>query len=534
MSGPQRVGRVGRPRGSDVHVLPDSLVRLVLLAPALVASLIAYAWAGVRGVNAASLWQFESIARYAAWRDDPSEEALAFASVGETSVFPFVGWLASMFADPASIHLALRPLVALSAGATVYAVGVLGRRAGGFWVGLLASVLLMGMPRFWAVVSVPGPSVFAMAAVAVMCAVLVVVRERGRWALVGVPLVAVALATTIAAWWMLFAAFVALFVAEGRVGGRGGSVEIRPTTIGALLVLPIGMALAFMLMPEWREGGATALGESLAYGLSRPADAFLYMGKLYGAERIPVHAAPVLWMMTLPAGVAILALAGLGMPSSLVPAGAGARDARIFFVGVWSMVWVLRSPTHVGQDLLAVGLPFIAVLAAIGASGLLTAARLGTTSSRWRSYVSGGAMAVVAMATLSSLGSVVRHHDALESSYNAWVGGTSGAVVRGLDRGPGRPMPPALLEQIPAGDGVGIVIDAMSLHDVLVWTMEGTGSEAVLRDASNARWLIVAHQDANPAYYAAMRALIDSMTEVSRETVWDHEGVPLWTLIRVR
>ena len=399
------------------------MIRLMRLLPtaAGIAAALWYALSPSRGVN---LWGLQFVETIDAHRLARVSGDLAPAFAHPSGVFPGVPYLLAHVGDPVATATWA---AAVCGGLGVALASAWAARIGGPMAGGFAALALALCPRWVAAATAPGMTVFAVVAV-LGYAVALQTASRSPRATPWVWLAAAACAQTSLIGWLAFLPGLWLTVAPARTGVRLGLVTPRPVSIGALTAPVIGIA-TLLAFAWFREDTGARLGNLLELWLARPTEAALVSGERIGPVRINAWSPAVLWWQTLPSWVAVGAVGGLvsvgrrlrGTPAvgTEQPPIDAARDVRVFFVASWLAVVAFGSPFFAGLDLLALGLPALAVFAGVFVADALRALSVPTVRLAVASSV---AVAVVA----TGVTEVARYDGALE----AYTPGSRGGVAR--------------------------------------------------------------------------------------------------------
>ncbi len=497
---------------------------------------------GFRGLNLWALWQLESVERFAAWRETPSPESMRAAFADDHGLLPLVGRMVSFAVEADEALAGLRFAAVVAAAIAVWVAYAWGRRAGGVLAGLGAAAALLATPRFLAAATVPGPTIFALATTSFAAYACVRARGTVAWGPAAWFGVVLAMMTSLVGW-LLLLPVAYLTLVDGRRGGRPGMVTIRPVAWWMLLVPAVAPLLVIAAPPYLHDDVGDRLGDMLGTWLSRPAEPFLYAGRLFGPERIPLRLPPVVWAVTVPpafgflAGAAFLRAAPAfrwmfaRIAGPVEDPGEGLRSAWVFATAGWLAVVGLRSPYHGGIDLLAVGLPPIAVVAGWGFS---RAAR--SIAAMAGAGVVRQGVAVTCLASLVAIVSIAdtrRVDGHFEAYFNSLIGGTGGAARAGMSRYPHGPAPPDLFARL-GREGqttpVALLSNAWELGPVVA-RYEQMGvipGPVVVTDPAVAEVICLTFDDALPEFYPVVRDFLAFVRPGDARGAWAiADGVPL-------
>ncbi len=457
---------------------------------------------GLRGLNLWAVWQIENAERFERWLDGGGDAAMREAFRGSPELFPLPGWIAAIVADGDALLPALMTLAAVAAGLTVWAVFETARALRGTAAGVCAAIAMCAIPQFWGFATLPGPSVFSLAAVAVAVCCMVTLRSRPVYA---VP-VALALALTLLSsffCWLLCIGSLLCLIAP-RMDDEGGWTSGRAISVSWLAV-PAAIVVAILLAPGLRGGGVADL---LGAWLDRPVEPFLLDGEVWRARRLPLGAPLWLSVAMLPSALSPAVVAGV---ASLVRTRVGVALFAALVTG-WILIAAMGSPFVGGVHLMANVLPLLAVFAGAGAVGVVEMVRNVGTAHRpeaVRSALALSAALVLASMYAESAGTF----KAPESFYSGLVGGTRNAVNRGASRYPHGPMPMQMLQDLAdahraddgeqAGVRVAFLSNAWELGPV-VGTATRLGlvsGEFAVVPAHDAEVMILHCDDTVPEYY---------------------------------
>lgn len=339
----------------------------------------------------------------------------------------------------------------------------------------------------------------------------------------------------------------------------------------ALLIVPLlAVALLALVWPWlWTDTVGHAWAH-LTHFLVRPRPATLYLGERIVAGRLPWHAGPALLVMTVPMMTAVLGAGGVfgemvvgpalrtRLLSPLRPflhmrpdpeaAGPEAHEAKrwafAYLVMFTALPWALGASVFGVVDVIGLALPFLCVFvgctlsrmssvtAAAVRRGFAQARKVGvhlpddlTAEVQAEVHIPWRANLPISM-VLALVGLVVflpgwldtlRTHP-VEESYYAWqVGGTAGAVELGLPRYPFGVIPLDTARDLSAvatthpGAKVALVLDRPEPKRVLArYRAEGLiGPLPAWAPRAQADWLLLLHDDTEPAYY-------DQLNDVAR------------------
>lgn len=338
-----------------------------------------------RGLSLSSLWLLDAVARFDVWRAGGDVAAMRAAFADPEGVLPFVPWVASLLPFPSL--LALRVLGVVAAGVTAASVASIGHRFWGAGAGFFAACALLALPRFVAAATTTTPTIFALAAVSSLVAVALASRDDARW----LPLLAAvggaAWSTSLYAWLAAIGVAYLVVVDAGR-RPTAGHVRIRAVPLATLLMPALWAGALIAAAPYLHAHTFERLGRLLGVWLERRGEPLLFAGRFYGAARIPALSPPVMWAISAPVTVVIVAVGG----AVAAVGGVGSRrpaDARQVWGTIVALAWALpvalRSAYHGGVDLWALGALPLALSAGVGLEGLAQRSAAGCRAGRpWR------------------------------------------------------------------------------------------------------------------------------------------------------
>ena len=220
----------------------------------------------------------------------------------------------------------------------------------------------------------------------------------------------------------------------------------RPFAVRAAVCLVLGGACGFLATWPWlwRDTGAR-LAEYLAFHLQHYPVAVSYFGRV--SEHQPWHYPPVMAAITTPPGTLALALVGVVVAIGTLrrKAGAVASDAGgwrsshallLLLGALFTIVFncLPSAPKYTGVRLFLPFFAFVAALAGVGFGALSAwvARHVPTIQSSLVTPVRAKAV-LAALVLLPALLAVADTHPFQLSYYNALIGGTRGAVARGME-----------------------------------------------------------------------------------------------------
>ena len=397
--------------------------------PSIIGGIVAAFVAGMqplRGLNLWAVWQLDSAFAFERWLDGGGDEAMAAAFAGDPWLGAPTGWIAAMLVDGDELVFGVRFVTAVLAGVVVAVTAELARRMAGSAAACVAAALLMVTPRFFQAATLPGPTMWLVAAAFVGLLAAVDASRRDR----AVPLLVLGIAAVahagLAGWlWCIPLAWVLFVDVESRSGR--GMIAMRPASMFMLLAIPAGLGLAIAVSPWWAADPGERVPAMLEFWLTRGAEPWLHRSARFGAERIPWHAPLTIVALTWP--LTTLVSAALGCISALDERGRVARRAAVAaLIAALVLPVVLRSPYHGGIDLLVLAAP---ALAALGGAGVVMAV---AAVSRRQAVRGATALGVFLVATQTA--DLARYHGATDAWTSGIFGGPRGRVALGFSRAP--------------------------------------------------------------------------------------------------
>ncbi|MCB9531521.1 MAG: hypothetical protein H6700_07130 [Myxococcales bacterium] len=454
-----------------------------------------------RGLSLSSLWLLDAVARFDVWRAGGDVAAMRAAFADPEGVLPFVPWVASLLPFPSL--LALRVLGVVAAGVTAASVASIGHRFWGAGAGFFAACALLALPRFVAAATTTTPTIFALAAVSSLVAVALASRDDARW----LPLLAAvggaAWSTSLYAWLAAVGVAYLVVVDAGR-RPTAGHVRIRAVPLATLLMPALWAGALIAAAPYLHAHTFERLGRLLGVWLERRGEPLLFAGRFYGAARIPALSPPVMWAISAPVAVVIVAVGG----AVAAVGGVGSRrpaDARQVWGTIVALAWALpvalRSAYHGGVDLWALGALPLALSAGVGLEG----ARAAICSRLPRGpAVAGVALVALAAVAASEVRPVAGRYEAF---FSAAIGGVSGAVDAGYSRSAHAPVPPEIGEAL-RGEvcDFAVLSGSWELRPVLdrYRQLGLIGADCRLVDPSAARLAVLVYDDTLPEFYTSL------------------------------
>lgn len=397
------------------------------IGPAVAAAftLLAAGMQPFRGLNLWSLWVVDAAERMHGWRTTGGEHALRAAFDDPNGVPPLLAYTASVLGGGDGL-LGARLATMAAAAVVAWIVHVWSRELAGERAAWAATLALWLQPRFWGAVTVPAPTLFAVAGVLVLWRVTLRARDDGRWFAPAAVLGALGLATGLPAWTALAPLAWLVLVDAGSV--TRGQVRIRRVGAWTLALPLLWCALLVAVIPWLHQDTGERLGMMIGLWVERPAEPFLVAGRWWGAIRMWPWT-PLQWLaLTTPAALlcGVVAFAGTFVSE---------RDRRQEYVAfvIWAFCLpvVVRSVFHGGIDVML----FPAVALAVG-FGQICASLTGVGRVRWLPV---GLCAVV---VLVSAVDVARAGGVWEGYRTGVVGGAPGAAAGGTSRFPHGPIAP--------------------------------------------------------------------------------------------
>jgi len=515
-----------------------------------------------RGTNLWGLWL------------DQGSGAVSMWLSGDGSVDGFWGagtldraWAGQSALPPATVFLvalgrslglgplgAAHAVAALCTALTVPLVWGLARRSGGPPAASAAAFALLFTPRILGHATEAGFSAPAMFGLTLAVYALYRARVSALWTAVAV--VAVPLGTLfghltplVLIPWVLLTLTDRGQVSTLLVGGTDPTAAdgyLRPRSFPVRLVwiLALAVPLTVALYPWTWAAPTEHLWAYLSHFLVRPKPVFLYFGDLLTSARLPWHGGAVLLFATTPPVIAALGVFGLlgeivlrpvfqtspgarlkawiAMRADGEAAGPEAWEAKrwafAFLVLTLLLPWFAGAPWFGVVDLVSLSVPFFAVFVGCSVSRLfsMTAAvtralPLEGTVGRLRGVALWvGLTALGAMLFLPALLETVRTQPVAESYYSWFIGGTDGAIAKGLPRYAGGPVPLSVARhladldaQLGGGQRVAILADAGQWGPVLSLYQRAGLVAGLPRvgSAAEARIVVLPHADMEASYY---------------------------------
>jgi hypothetical protein len=535
-------------------------------------ALLMFSSAPDRGFDQFGIWQLEQTQSAHDWlsggavADGMSQsEAVRMGLSVETRRGPLIGLLPAaawqLSGDAGNVVEINRLTNTLLICLTAWLLFYLAQRAGGPLAGLASAVSLIAVPRVWAAATSPGGTAIALFAITAAAIALERGRDRLRWAIPAVAMVVFAvLSTQIALMLLLIWVFLTFF--EGKPADSQGLLAARPLTPWGPLIFPLALVILALALPVFRDEGFSGLGDFATAFLEAPREQTLYLGHLYGSERLPWHAAIMLTALTIPPTVLFLTCFGIVIASPLTswlrrrlaPSAGVSRDPR---AGeplrlTWAMllltlsVPLLLGTSHShGVDLLALIVPWCAIYAGVGLQRVMEVAAV-----RLHNVFAGRTWARLGMlALLTTLGwgiFVFALKDAEEvypevESYYSWlVGGVDGAAEIGLPRYPHGPPPAHFLRSLIDDDaeaGLAVIAGQGPSWAIIDWYRAHGLVPAGLYPAplQNADIVIIQFNELAPEFYRQLPAFYSAVGSVDDGSVrWlQREGLPLFGAVRL-
>jgi 4-amino-4-deoxy-L-arabinose transferase-like glycosyltransferase len=319
-------------------------------------------------------------------------------------------------------------------------VGHFGRRRGP-WIGGLAVLFLLAMPRFYfhshaATLDVP------VAAMYLLTATLALRGERSaRAAILSGVAFGLASATKLNAPFLVLPYLVFALLTR-RAERRASHLALPPVPLAFLSMIAIGPIVFLLAWPWLWFDTAARIGEYVGFHLNHYGIYFLYFGEIYSKSPFaPWHAPFVMAFSTVPVATSVLAIAGMFFGWPLIRARlrfveGPDDDLRrqgdlLLSIGLHALFTILivalsGGAKYGGEKLFMPFFPFWALLAGYGAVAMFEHA-----SVRWPRWVPASA---VALAFASSIGLQLRFGAYALSEYNGLVGGLRGATALGFER----------------------------------------------------------------------------------------------------
>lgn len=476
------------------------------------------------GISLWTLWQIRAAQSAADWARTGAEWSPG--AFGGDGVFPIAPILVSWMPADVDALVGLRWWSAMALALLVFGVSELGRRGGGLVGAVVGVGALAASPRVWAMVAEPGGTLLAAAALVMALYTVLRTREHGAWLLPAAVALAATLLASLHGWWMLAGLAVLLFISDEpwRPAGR---TLIAPASPAMLAVLPLAVLFVVAAHPGLHSDTADRLGDMLELWLKRPAEPFLVAGELFGPERVPIWAVPLVQVITTPVALWFAAVAAIVLASG--ETGRTTRETVFVLVWGWVGIVVLRSPFHAGIDLLGVLAPLVAVLAGHALGQLVQLQHVRATLG----------LAIGALVLAAASAEALTAAAAPRAFYSALIGGTGGAADAGFSRAPHAPLDLALLGGLAVDRPVALAVvsNAWEFEPVLRWYVE-TGrlpQGVTLVPVSEADVVLVSLDDTLPERYAfavdVEVALRDAGSEARTVVV---DGVTVMALIPVR
>jgi hypothetical protein len=333
-------------------------------------------------------------------------------------------------------------------GLTVPAVWMLGHRLGREWGAIAACVLFLGLPAVTGAATTTSPAAVVLLLWTWFFALSTSPDLGWRgWLVVGL------LAALLAVSWLPILLWLVIWLVLRILHGATdadhesqspGMIPGAALSPGVLTTVLAGVAALLFVVQLGAGDLARGFDTMVRQGLLPQTEAIVFAGETYARSRPPLVAGAVWWLIQTPGVFVILALVGFvggtrwgrerldalipshveqGFPLGLVP---------LALVWLWGMPWLLRARTFGGVDPVLLSQPIMAALAGAALTWII-AGLVERLRDAWSARALAVAAAILgAVAFLPGLVNSARLHPLQSAHYNAFIGGTEGAIDAGF------------------------------------------------------------------------------------------------------